>query len=88
VKWSAVVLPFSAVRCEELSLGFLCLSEGKFGGNGNESVEFCIELHDAGEHDLGQLNRRELALAEKFSDLFYRSEGDLRVVVRAQNIFS
>jgi len=80
-------MALAAARSEEFEFGFLCLSEGEFAGDGNVSVQFGIEPLDAGEHELGQFNRRELALAEKFSDLLYRSEGELGVVP-AQNIFS
>jgi len=59
---------------------FFGLGESKFSGDGEVSVEFGIEPLDAGEHELGDLDRRKLAFAEEFSDFLDRREGQVGVV--------
>jgi hypothetical protein len=80
-------MAFSAARCKKLRFGFFGLRDSKFGGDGDVSVQFRIQMLDAGEHELGELERREFTLAEKFSDLFDGGEREIGFV-RAQNIFS
>ena len=87
MKWPAVALSLASSRREEFGFRFLRLGQSEFFRDGNVSIQLGIELLDAREHQLGQLDGRELALAEELSDLFDRSEGDPGVIP-TQNIFS
>ena len=83
----AVAMLFAPARREEFRFSFLGLGKSDFGGNSNESVEFWIEPLNSFEHQLGQLNRRQLAFTKKLPNLL---DGGVRefVVAQAQNIFS
>src|SRR5882724_11258814 len=87
VERAALAVTLAAAWGEEFGFCFLGLGEGELGRDGDVGVELGIEPLNAGEHELGQLDRRKLALAEKFSDLFDRREGQLGVA-HAQKIFS
>ena len=87
MKCAPIKLSLASSRREEFGFRFLCLAERELVRDRDIGVQFGIEPLDARERDLGELNGGELALAEEFSDLFYRSESELSVVP-AQNIFS
>ncbi len=80
-------MAFSAARRKKLRFGFFGLRESEFGGDGDVSVQFWIQMLDACQHELRELERREFTLAEKFSDLFDGGERQIGIV-RAQNILS
>src|SRR6266850_2089123 len=87
VERAAVATAFAAAWGEEFGFCFLGLGEGKLGRDSDVGVELEMEVLDTGEHEPAQLDGRELALAEEFSDLFDGSEGQLSVA-NAQKIFS
>src|SRR5437879_13666352 len=86
MKRPAVAMSLATARREEFRLGFLRLRECKFCRDGDESVEFRIEPLDSPEHQLGHLNRRQLAFANKLPDLFDGSKREI-AIAQAQNIF-
>ena len=73
-------MPLAAAGCEEFGFGFLGLGEGKFSGDVEVSVKFRIDPLDAGEHELGEFDGRELAFAEEFSDFLDGCKGQVGVV--------
>src|SRR5260370_33796573 len=73
---AAVAMTLAAARSEELGFGFLCLSEGEFGGDGDIRVDRRIELLDAGKHEIGELDGRKCSLSIKFHDRFDRVAGE------------
>src|SRR5256885_9298984 len=77
---AAITMPFLTTRPEKLGFGLLGLLEGQFRGDRDVSVQFGIELLDAGEHQLGELDGREFAFAEEFSDFLDGCEGQVGVV--------
>jgi hypothetical protein len=77
VKRSAVAL--AAAGSKKLGFRFFGLREGEFGGDREVGVERRIELVDAREHELGELDRRKLALAEQSSDLLDGGEGEVAI---------
>ncbi len=87
VEGAAVAMTFAAARCEEFRFGFLGLSESKFRGDGDVSVQLGIKLLDACKHKLSQVHRRKLSLAKKFSDFLDGGKREIGVIP-AQNIFS
>src|SRR5580700_6676843 len=87
MKRAAVAMAFATARRAEFGFGFVGLGKGKFRSDGEVGIELGIESLDAGEHEFGQFNGRELALAEEFSDFFDGRESKTRVV-HAQKIFS
>src|SRR5713226_7408721 len=80
-------MALAAARREEFGSGLPSLGEGEFSGEGDISVQFGIEALDAGEHELGEFDGRELTFAKKFSDFLDGGERQIGVV-HAQNIFS
>ena len=84
---AAVATTFASARAKKFGFCFLGLGEGELGRDGDVGIELGIEPLDAGEHELGQFDGRELALAEEFSDLLDGREGQFGVA-HAQKIFS
>src|SRR6267154_1498640 len=80
---AAITMPFLTTRPEKLGFGLLGLLQGQFRGDRDVSVQFGIELLDAGEHQLGELPGREFAFAEEFSDFLDGCEGQVGVVHRS-----
>src|SRR5947207_714490 len=81
---AAITMPFLTTRPEKLGFGLLGLLQGQFRGDRDVSVQFGIELLDAGEHQLGELDGREFAFAKKFSDFLDGCEGQVGVVHSSQ----
>src|SRR5438477_10262770 len=79
---AAITMPFLSTPPEKLAFGLLGLLQGQFCGDRDVSVQFGIELLDAGEHQLGELDGREFAFAEEFSDFLDGWEGQVGVVHR------
>src|ERR1700694_4864734 len=73
-------MAFAAAGREKLRFCFFGLGGGKFGSDGDVSVEFGIQPLNACEHELGELDGRKLAFAAEFSDFFDGCEGQVGVV--------
>ncbi len=84
---AAVVMAFAAARCEKFRFPCFGLRESKFRSDGDVRVQFGVQLLDAREHELGELDGRKFAFAEEPSDLFDGGEREIGFV-QAQNILS
>ena len=77
---AAVAVALAPARREEFRFGSLRLREREFRCDCEESVEFGIEALDSPEHQLGELDGRELAFSKKFPDLFDGGERKIGVI--------
>ena len=74
----------AAIAAHDLGLGGTGRREGRFSQHPDKAVELAVEALDAREAALGELDRRELALADKRGGLGDRQEiGDHTVTPSA-----
>src|SRR3981189_2095396 len=80
MEWAAVAIALAAAGREKFRFGFFGLRESYVSCDGDVSVEFGVKPLDASKHELGDLDRRKLAFAKKFSDFLDGCEGQIGVV--------
>ena len=79
VERAAIAIAFATASGEKFAFGLLGLLEGEFVSDGEEGVQFGIELIDAGEKEFGEFDGREFAFAKQRGDLRDGSEGEVGV---------
>src|SRR5262249_42469555 len=80
VQGPAITMPFAPAWSIEFGFCFLRLRKRQFRVKDNVRIKLRIEPLDAPKHQLCQLYRRKLPLAEKSSDLLDGGEGDVGIV--------